>query len=83
MAHNMLEGKVVEGNQEQLVSKEVFLKVNGLLKENAQGYRINEENAEIPLKRFMLCGHRQEKEPALLQMQHKDLQQQQERKCPQ
>ena len=57
MAHNMLEGKVVEGNQEQLVSKEVFLKVNGLLKENAQGYRINEENAEIPLKRFMLCGH--------------------------
>ena len=57
MAHNMLEGKVVQGNQEQLVSKEVFLKVNGLLKKNAQGYRIVEENAEIPLKRFMACGH--------------------------
>ncbi|WP_425414410.1 recombinase family protein [Olivibacter sitiensis] len=57
MAHNMLEGKVVAGNQEQMISKEVFLKVNGLLKENAQGYRIIEENSEIPLKRFMTCDH--------------------------
>lgn len=38
MAHNMLKGKAVKGNQEQLVSKEGFLKVNGLLKENARGY---------------------------------------------
>src|SRR5690606_18351819 len=45
----MLEGKVVEGNHEKLVSKEVFLMVNGLLKENPQGYKINEENSEIPL----------------------------------
>src|SRR5690606_6007065 len=57
MSHNMLEGKVVEGNHEKLVSKDVFLKVNGLLKEHAQGYRIIEENAEIPLKRFMSCDH--------------------------
>lgn len=57
MAHNMLEGQVVDGNHEQMVSKEVFLKVNGVLKENAQGYRINEENEEIPLKRFMTCDH--------------------------
>lgn len=41
-----------------MISKEVFLKVNGLLKENAQGYRIIEENSEIPLKRFMACDHR-------------------------
>ncbi|MGJ1413105.1 recombinase family protein [Sphingobacterium multivorum] len=57
MVHNMLEGKVVEGNHEGLVSREVFLKVNGLLKENAQGYRINGENSEIPLKRFLVCDH--------------------------
>ena len=57
MAHNMLEGKVVEGNHEKLVSKEVFLMVNGLLKENPQGYRINKENSEIPLKRFLICDH--------------------------
>ncbi|WP_390936558.1 recombinase family protein [Parapedobacter soli] len=57
MAHNMLEGKVVEGNHERLISREVFLKVNGLLKENHQGYTVKEENANIPLKRFLICDH--------------------------
>ena len=57
MVHNMLEGRVVEGNHERLISQEVFLKVNGALKENSQGYKVNEENAEIPLKRFLICGH--------------------------
>src|SRR5690606_8009724 len=57
MVHNMLEGKVVAGNQEQLISRETFLRVNGLLKDNAYGYTINEENTNIPLKRFLTCGH--------------------------
>ena len=57
MAHNMLEGQVVQGNQEKLVSREVFLKVNGLLDQNSHGYSLNEENADIPLKRFLTCGH--------------------------
>lgn len=55
MAHNMLEGKVIEGNHEQLVSKDIFLKVNGLLDRNTHGYTINEENKAIPLKRFLHC----------------------------
>ncbi|WP_367273642.1 recombinase family protein [Elizabethkingia anophelis] len=57
MVHSTLEGAVVEGNHEQLVSRDVFLKANGVLKENAQGYTIREENANIPLKRFLMCGH--------------------------
>ncbi|MBE8714855.1 recombinase family protein [Sphingobacterium hungaricum] len=57
IVHNMLEGRVVEGNHEQLISKEVFLRVNGLMKDNAHGYTINEENVAIPLKRFVCCGH--------------------------
>ncbi|RZK42716.1 MAG: hypothetical protein EOO90_06195 [Pedobacter sp.] len=57
MVHKMLEGKVAEGNQQKMVSREVFLKVNGLLDENSHGYTMNEENVEIPLKRFVKCGH--------------------------
>lgn len=57
ITHNMLEGKVVEGNHERLVSRDTFLKVNGLLKENSHGYSIIEENVNIPLKRFLTCGH--------------------------
>lgn len=53
MVHRMLEGRVIEGNHEQLVSREVFLKVNGLLDQNTHGYSIKEENNAIPLKRFM------------------------------
>ncbi|MBX2907865.1 MAG: recombinase family protein [Taibaiella sp.] len=59
LVHTALEGNVVEGIQEKAVSKELFLKVNGLLAENHQGYRIQEQNKEIGLKRFLKwanCG---------------------------
>lgn len=56
MAHNMLEGRIVEGNQEKLVSKETFLKVNGILDKNSHGYSLKEENEAIPLKRFTKCA---------------------------
>lgn len=55
ISHNMLEGRVIEGNQEKLVPKNIFLIINGLLDKNAHGYSINEENEAIPLKRFLLC----------------------------
>lgn len=57
MAHKMLEGKVIKGNHEKLVSTDVFLKVNGLLDQNTHGYKINEENDALPLKRFAHCDH--------------------------
>lgn len=55
VVHNMLEGTVVTGNHEPLISKELFLKVNGLLDQHTHGYTIQEENEHIPLKRFLLC----------------------------
>lgn len=52
-----LEGQIIEGTHEKLISEELFLEVNGILAENAQGYRINPENDEMPLKRFLKCEY--------------------------
>ena len=56
MVHNMLEGQVVVGNHEKLISRELFLKVNGILDKTSHGFSLNEENVHIPLKRFMVCA---------------------------
>ncbi|WP_326995582.1 recombinase family protein [Chitinophaga sp. 212800010-3] len=55
LVHNALEGKIVEGVQEKVASKELFLKVNGILSQNHQGYNLKPENENIPLKRFLKC----------------------------
>lgn len=55
LVHNMLDGAVVQGKHEALVSKELFLQVNGILSENTHGYSVKEENESVPLKRFMRC----------------------------
>ncbi|WP_394337901.1 recombinase family protein [Flavipsychrobacter stenotrophus] len=55
MVHTALEGQVIEGNHEKMISKELFLEANDVLSENKQGYRTNPENDEIPLKRFYKC----------------------------
>ncbi|MBX7206529.1 MAG: recombinase family protein [Bacteroidia bacterium] len=57
IAHNSLEGKLQDGNQEKLVSKAIFMKVNELLQENAQGYKVKHENEDVPMKNFLKCGH--------------------------
>ena len=57
LAHRALDGEPIEGTHEKLISKEVFLKVNDILKENTQGYSQNHENEKIPLKNFLKCGH--------------------------
>lgn len=56
IAHNMLDGAVVRGNHEGIVSQELFLKVNGILAQTTHGYSIREENDNVPLKRFLKCG---------------------------
>ena len=55
LSHNLLEGQVVEGSHEKLVSREIFLKVNEAQNRNAHGYTTTEENNAIPLKRFLRC----------------------------
>lgn len=56
MAHSLLDGEVVRGKHEPIVSKKVFLAVTGAMqKNNTRGWRVDEENALLPLKRFMVC----------------------------
>ncbi len=55
LVHTALEGQIIEGNHEKMISRELFLEVNGILSENKQGYRTNPENDEVPLKRFLKC----------------------------
>ncbi len=55
LVHTALDGAIVDGNHEKLVSKEIFLDVNEITSCKKQGYRINAENDEVPLKRFLKC----------------------------
>ena len=56
ITHKMLDGKVIEGNQEKLISKELFLKVNEIHQNNS-GYGISHKSQqdELPLKVFIKC----------------------------
>ncbi len=55
IAHRLLEGKMVEGNHEKLVSKELFMKVNEVQSKNTHGYKWKEEQIKVPMKIFMRC----------------------------
>ncbi|GAA4756241.1 recombinase family protein [Flavisolibacter ginsenosidimutans] len=54
--HAILDGKVVEGNHEALISKEIFLQVNGLHRA-AHNYGVphKKEVEAVPLKVFIKC----------------------------
>jgi site-specific DNA recombinase len=54
IAHNFLDGKIIDGRHPGLVSKEIFLKANGMLLKNK--FKHNVENDALPLKRFVKCG---------------------------
>lgn len=57
IAHGMLDGKVIEGNHEKLISKEVFLKVNAIhTRQGNYGVPHQKERDEIPLKVFVKCA---------------------------
>lgn len=55
MVHKALEGEALEGKHEKLISKEMFLQVNGILAERKLGLQTKKERPEIALKRFMKC----------------------------
>lgn len=53
----MLNGRVIEGTHEQMISKDVFLKVNGFIKSSTKyGVPHKKEDNNIPLKVFVKCG---------------------------
>ncbi|MEP7257884.1 MAG: recombinase family protein [Flavitalea sp.] len=55
MVHNMLDGNVIEGNHENMISHEIFLKANNALPHNKDGIKLKHEREEAPLKRFLKC----------------------------
>lgn len=58
IVHKALDGEIIEGIQEKAVSRELFLKVNGILSEKKKsGYAVTAENDAIPLKQFFRCDN--------------------------
>src|SRR5687768_10655082 len=55
LSHSLLEGEVMEGKHEKLVSKELFLKANAEKSKIPHGYKANPLNDELPLKLFFKC----------------------------
>ena len=56
ITNNILEnGKMIKGKHEPLISEEVFLRVNGLLKNKPQGWNVIREHEEMPLKASVRC----------------------------
>jgi site-specific DNA recombinase len=55
ITHKMLDGEIVEGKHEKLISTEVFLKVNQIRSFNTHGWKNFEENENLPLKKLVHC----------------------------
>lgn len=56
IAHGMLNGRVVEGKQEKMVSQDVFFKIHNLrIASTKYGVPHKKENEAVPLKVFLKC----------------------------
>jgi site-specific DNA recombinase len=55
IAHSFLDGQVVKGKHEPLISEELFLRANDMLKKNAFGYK-HTKDINVPLKNFVKCA---------------------------
>ena len=57
IANSMLNGRIIEGTHEKMISKEIFYKVNEIHEQSAGfGVPHKKEQDEVPLKVFMRCG---------------------------
>lgn len=56
MVHRALEGEVVDGKHEKLVSESIFLEANNIIAEKKLGMQTKKERPEIALKRFIRCS---------------------------
>lgn len=56
LAHSALEGELVDGIHEKLVSHKIFLQANELLTTKNNGLKTKTEKPEIALKRFIKCS---------------------------
>lgn len=55
ITQNSLEGQIIEGSHEKLISKEMFMTANNVYNGHSRGYKISHECEHIPLKRFIKC----------------------------
>ncbi|MCU0431806.1 MAG: recombinase family protein, partial [Cytophagaceae bacterium] len=55
ISHNFLDGELIEGSHDPLVSKELFLKANNMSMSSHNGWKVTPENDNLPLKRFLKC----------------------------
>lgn len=55
--HGLLEGKIVEGDHEKMISPEIFLKVNNI-HQGSGGYGVphKKDQDAVPLKIFIKCN---------------------------
>jgi site-specific DNA recombinase len=56
ISHNLLEGKIIQGKHEGIITEELFLRANEVLKKNAFGYKQEQKNIHIPLKNYVHCA---------------------------
>lgn len=57
LVHKRLEGEIVEGKHKPIVSRNLFLRANGIRKDHhAAGWTHSKEFPDTPLKRLLLCG---------------------------
>lgn len=56
LVNKLLDGRVVEGLHEKLISKELFMEVNEIMNGNIHGYKHAKESEPHPLRRFIKCG---------------------------
>ena len=55
LRHKFLGGRVLSGNHEPIVSRELFLMANELMAQNARGWKQDPVNNHVPLKGFLKC----------------------------
>ena len=55
LSHTALGGKMTQGKQKTLVSKEIFLKVNDITRQQNDGWKHNADFEATPLKNILRC----------------------------
>ena len=59
LSHSLLEGQIVKGNHEPIVSERTFFLANEVIKEskaNLSGYKHKKDYDNVTLKQFVYCG---------------------------
>lgn len=56
LEHKYLDGKVIRGKQEALITEALFNRVQEILSKNSSQYRQEEETVEFPLKMHVFCA---------------------------